>query len=122
MILADDLGWNDVPWHNPSVLAPHLNHLATSGVILEQHYVQPKCAPSRAALLTGRYPYRSVRLLYSPGSCAVKYYIYILSYCTVLYGIVQYQASNFLMPPSASEKFCENRRNLRSSIISIFCC
>ena len=77
MILADDLGWNDVPWHNPSVLAPHLNHLATSGVILEQHYVQPKCAPSRAALLTGRYPYRSVRLLYSPGSCAVKYHIYL---------------------------------------------
>ena len=57
-ILADDLGYNDVPWHNPRVLAPHLHHLARSGVILEQNYVLPKCAPSRAALLTGRYPYR----------------------------------------------------------------
>ena len=59
IILADDLGWNDIPWHNPAVLAPHLNHLATTGIILDQNYVQPKCAPSRAALLTGRYPYRS---------------------------------------------------------------
>lgn len=53
-ILADDLGYNDVPWHNPAIVAPHLQHLADQGVILEQNYVQPKCAPSRAALLTGR--------------------------------------------------------------------
>ena len=52
-ILADDLGYNDVPWHNPSVQAPHLQFLADNGVILEQNYVQPKCAPSRAAILTG---------------------------------------------------------------------
>ena len=56
-ILADDLGFNDVPWHNPTIIAPHLSQLASTGVILEQNYVQPKCAPSRAALLTGRYPY-----------------------------------------------------------------
>ena len=54
LIVADDLGYNDVPWHNPSIIAPHLHHLADQGVILEQNYVQPKCAPSRAALLTGR--------------------------------------------------------------------
>ena len=30
-----------------------VQHLAENGIILEQHYVQPKCAPSRAALLTG---------------------------------------------------------------------
>ena len=53
LILADDLGFNDVPWHNPTIIAPHLNELARQGVILEQNYVQPKCAPSRAALLTG---------------------------------------------------------------------
>ena len=52
-ILADDLGYNDVPWHNPSVQAPHLQFLADNGVVLEQNYVQPKCAPSRAAILTG---------------------------------------------------------------------
>merc|ERR1719305_2248665 len=37
--------------------APTLANLAKEGVILEQNYVQPKCAPSRAALMTGRYPF-----------------------------------------------------------------
>ncbi|CAN7992975.1 unnamed protein product [Ixodes hexagonus] len=32
--------------------------LASQGVILEQNYVQPVCSPTRAALMTGRYPYR----------------------------------------------------------------
>ena len=49
------LGYNDVPWHNPSIVAPSLHQLATQGIVLEQNYVQPKCAPSRAALLTGRW-------------------------------------------------------------------
>ena len=53
LILADDLGYNDVPWHNPTIIAPTLQDLAKDGVILEQNYVQPKCSPSRAALLTG---------------------------------------------------------------------
>ena len=82
LILADDLGFNDVPWHNPtmqvylieetcvfldvvektldtlgiqdkSLQAPTMASLAKQGVVLEQNYVQPKCAPSRAALMTG---------------------------------------------------------------------
>jgi len=57
LIVADDLGYNDVPWHNPTIISPHLHNLAKAGVILEQNYVQPKCAPSRAALMTGRYPF-----------------------------------------------------------------
>ncbi|CAN7938758.1 unnamed protein product, partial [Ixodes hexagonus] len=51
-------GWNDVPWHNPGIRAPNLQRLARGGVILEQNYVQPVCSPTRAALMTGRYPYR----------------------------------------------------------------
>ena len=47
VVVADDLGYNDVPWHNPAIIAPHLHHLADQGVVLEQNYVQPKCAPSR---------------------------------------------------------------------------
>merc|ERR1719369_2683478 len=58
-ILADDLGWNDVPWHNPEVLMPNLDAMARSGLILEQSYSQPTCSPSRTALLTGYYPYRT---------------------------------------------------------------
>ena len=54
LIVADDLGFNDVSWHNPDMQTPHLAELAATGVTLEQHYAQPKCAPSRAALLTGQ--------------------------------------------------------------------
>ncbi|XP_043196763.1 arylsulfatase I-like [Amphibalanus amphitrite] len=57
LIVADDLGWNDVPWHNSLVRAPTLARLAADGVTLEQAYVQPICTPSRSALLTGRYPF-----------------------------------------------------------------
>ncbi|XP_070563074.1 arylsulfatase B-like [Ptychodera flava] len=58
-ILADDLGWNDVGWNNPNVKTPHLNELAEGGVIFNQTYVQPLCSPSRAALMTGYYPFRT---------------------------------------------------------------
>merc|ERR1711936_1144106 len=58
-ILVDGLGWNDVPWHNPEVLMPNLDLMAKSGLILEQQYSQPTCSPSRTALLTGYYPYRT---------------------------------------------------------------
>ena len=54
LIVADDLGWNDISWHNPLVKSPNLESLAKSGIILEQHYAQHICTPSRGALLTGR--------------------------------------------------------------------
>ena len=56
-ILADDMGYNDVGYHNPKVISPNIDDLARSGIRLEQNYVQPKCTPSRAALMTGMYPY-----------------------------------------------------------------
>ena len=58
VILADDLGWNEVSWHNPGFLTPNMEALSREGVRLGQSYVSPKCSPSRAALLTGRYPWR----------------------------------------------------------------
>ena len=57
-ILADDLGWNEVSWNNPGFLTPNLERLALDGVLLNQSYVSPKCSPSRAALLSGLYPWR----------------------------------------------------------------
>ena len=56
-ILADDLGWNDVGWRNSFMPTPTLDRLAREGMILNQSYVQPSCSPSRAALMSGRYPY-----------------------------------------------------------------
>ncbi|MDA1038903.1 MAG: arylsulfatase [Planctomycetota bacterium] len=56
--LADDLGWSDVGYHGAEIETPHIDRLAASGVRLESFYVQPVCSPTRAALMTGRYPCR----------------------------------------------------------------
>ena len=61
LILADDMGYGDIgAFGNPDVHTPALDHLAGGGVMLRHHYAgSPVCAPSRAALLTGRYPHRT---------------------------------------------------------------
>ena len=41
------LGYNDISWHNPDIISPNLEKLAKNGVILESHYVQSICTPSR---------------------------------------------------------------------------
>ncbi|KAL3842664.1 hypothetical protein ACJMK2_020654 [Sinanodonta woodiana] len=58
-IVADDLGWNDVGWINPDIYTPNLDQLAGKGVILNSSYVQPTCTPSRAAFMTGYYPFHT---------------------------------------------------------------
>ena len=40
LLVADDLGWADVPWRDPAVPAPNLAHLARTGLVLGQSYVQ----------------------------------------------------------------------------------
>ena len=57
-ILADDLGSYDVGWRGSDIKTPNLDKLALGGARLDQFYVQPVCSPTRAALLTGRYPMR----------------------------------------------------------------
>ena len=58
LLVGDDVGYNDVSWNNPAMSTPHLEALRRDGVSLETFYSQPRCSPSRAALLTGLYPYR----------------------------------------------------------------
>lgn len=58
VLVADDMGWKDVGYHGSEIRTPHLDRLAAAGARLEQFYVQPVCSPTRAALLTGRYPIR----------------------------------------------------------------
>src|SRR5262245_57949345 len=57
-IVADDLGWRDVGFHGSDIKTPTIDALAAGGARLEQFYVQAMCTPTRAALLTGRYPLR----------------------------------------------------------------
>src|SRR4051812_18291372 len=58
-IVADDLGWRDVGFHgSPDIKTPNIDQLAASGVRLESFYVTPLCTPTRAALMTGRHPFR----------------------------------------------------------------
>ncbi|GAB3556160.1 sulfatase-like hydrolase/transferase [Spelaeicoccus albus] len=58
IIYADDLGWGDLGCFGADDLhTPHLDALSASGVRLPNWYANsPVCSPSRAALLTGRYP------------------------------------------------------------------
>jgi arylsulfatase A-like enzyme len=58
LIVADDLGWGDVGWHDGFGKTPNLDELVRTGVELDRHYVQPVCTPTRAALMTARYPGR----------------------------------------------------------------
>jgi hypothetical protein len=57
-IVADDMGWGDVGFHGSDIATPNLDKLAKDGARLEQFYAQPMCTPTRAALMTGRYPLR----------------------------------------------------------------
>lgn len=58
-IVADDLGWQDVGFNGAKDIAtPNLDKLAAGGATFTEFYVQPMCTPTRAALMTGRYPFR----------------------------------------------------------------
>ena len=64
-VLVDDVGFNDVGFTNVddrladwNVKTPTLDRLSRQGLVLDNYYVQPICTPTRASLMTGRYPFR----------------------------------------------------------------
>ena len=57
-IMADDLGNADLGYRGGQIHSPNIDKLAQEGVRLESFYGQQVCTPSRAALMTGRYPMR----------------------------------------------------------------
>jgi len=69
--LIDDLGYADCGFNGgKEIKTPNIDRLAQSGAIIENHYVQPVCSPTRSTLLTGRYPtHTGVYTIVSAGVC-----------------------------------------------------
>jgi len=61
VVLCDDLGYGDVSLYGPDGLkTPHIEQMAREGVVATDYYSPANlCSPSRAGLLTGRYPVRT---------------------------------------------------------------
>ena len=56
VIMADDMGWNDVGFRDSEMYTPNIDKMASEGVMLNYSYMQQVCTPSRAAFLTGHLP------------------------------------------------------------------
>lgn len=60
IMMTDDQGYGDVGSHgNPYLETPNMETIGAQGVEMSHFFAYPNCSASRAALLTGRYPYRT---------------------------------------------------------------
>ena len=60
LIMTDDQGYGDLSCHgNPILKTPHLDRLHAESIRMTDFHVSPFCTPTRAALMTGRYPART---------------------------------------------------------------
>lgn len=59
LIVTDDQGYGDLSCHgNPYIKTPHIDQLYEESVRFTNFHVDPTCAPTRAALMTGKYSHR----------------------------------------------------------------
>jgi len=59
LIMADDMGFSDLGSYGGEINTPTLDALAENGLRYRSFYNQARCMPTRAALLTGRYPHQT---------------------------------------------------------------
>ena len=58
IIMADDLGYSDIGCYGGEIETPNLDGLAAEGVRFTQFHNAARCCPTRASLLTGKYPHQ----------------------------------------------------------------
>jgi len=56
IIVLDDLGSHDLGLHGTGISTDGIDDLASRGLYLKNYYVLPSCSPTRAAIMSGRYP------------------------------------------------------------------
>ena len=86
VIYVDDLGYGDLgSYGHPTLKTPNLDALASEGLRLTSYYApSPLCSPSRAALLTGRTPFRTGIESWIPGGTDVQLGPHEISLATLL--------------------------------------
>lgn len=58
IIIADDMGYSDLRCYGGEIHTPNLDRLAENGIRFTQMYNCARCCPTRASLLTGKYPHQ----------------------------------------------------------------
>lgn len=88
--LADDLGYGDLGIHgNPHVKTPQMDKFANEAVEFSHFYTAPVCNPTRAALMTGRYTFRTFSKAdthMDPGEVTIAEALRPAGYKTALFG------------------------------------
>ena len=60
LMMSDDQGYGDIGGHgNPYLKTPNIEAIGKDGLEMTHFFAYPNCSASRAAILTGRYPYRT---------------------------------------------------------------
>ena len=61
LIIADDMAWNDsTPYEHPTINTPNIQELANGGMRFDNAFLTiSSCSPSRASIITGRYPHQT---------------------------------------------------------------
>ena len=90
VILVDDMGWSDLGAFGGEIRTPNLDALAFDGLRFTGFHTTAKCFPSRAALLTGRYPEQvgmdAAPVSLTEGSITIAHALRALGYDTFMVG------------------------------------